>query len=203
MKQENKSFEVGALMLAVMVAVLALFSAFGAPHFVTPEMTLRNGLTDEQYEKLWAIGRSPRISPNAARDWIFRASRYENATNWFGIIGKTNDFARLCMVQKETIYTNEATIAALAASNGWLSAHYRVAINRLESALAELRPLRVECAALNQQMTNGLYAVWKTDDVYRHREETAPDEKLRTIYHEMRDYLAVIRNEFETPPNKE
>jgi len=78
-------FVVGALACAQMVA---------AP-FVTPNMIKRNGLTDEQYEMLWKMGRSPAIEPAAARDWIFRAGRYQNVTNWLDICGSSNNFAKL------------------------------------------------------------------------------------------------------------
>lgn len=83
-------------MKAAYMAILAALgmSAFAAP-FVTPAMTKRNGLTDEQYQLLWAQGKNPRISIDAARDWIFRSSRYQNVTNWLDICGKTNNFARL------------------------------------------------------------------------------------------------------------
>lgn len=68
------------------------------PKFITPEMTLRRGLTDAQYEALWKQGRHPRIDPSAARDWIYRASRYQNATNWMEIIGRTNDAVKAAIV---------------------------------------------------------------------------------------------------------
>lgn len=97
MRKERMSL--GAMLFAVLLIILAVFGAFGAPHFVTPEMTLRNGLTDAQYEKLWAMGRSPRVDPGTIRDLIFRSSRYENTTNWFAVIGKTNDFAKLVVKQ--------------------------------------------------------------------------------------------------------
>ena len=88
-------------------------SAFAAPHFVTPAMTYRNGLTDEQYELLWKQGKNPRIGIAEARDWIFRSSRYGNVTNWLGIIGKTNDFARLVVPTMEKNEQLTATNAVL------------------------------------------------------------------------------------------
>lgn len=66
-----------------------------APPFVTPAMIKRNGLTDEQYEMLWAQGKNPQIDVATARDWIFRASRYTNVVEWLDECGRTNDFARL------------------------------------------------------------------------------------------------------------
>lgn len=63
--------------------------------FITPDMMKRNGLTDEQYEALWAIGKNPRIDIGAARQWVYRSSRYQNVTNWLGIIGRTNNYAAL------------------------------------------------------------------------------------------------------------
>lgn len=80
----------------IVVLFIGLFlHAFGAPHFITPNMMKRNGLTDEQYENFWKIGKNPRIEQAAAREWMFRAYRYGNVTNWLEIIGKTNNFAAL------------------------------------------------------------------------------------------------------------
>lgn len=95
-------------------------SAFAAPKFVTPTMVYRNGLTDEQYELLWKQGKNPKISISAARDWIFRSSRYQNVTNWLGIIGKTNDFARLVVPTMEKNEQLTATNAVLVSAVGKL-----------------------------------------------------------------------------------
>lgn len=80
---------------AIIFAVITIATAgVGAP-FVTPDMMKRNGLTDEQYELLWSQGKNPRIDTGAARQWVYRSSRYDNVTNWLGIIGRTNNFAAL------------------------------------------------------------------------------------------------------------
>lgn len=89
-----KKFTIG-IMIAFVVALLAGV-LFAEPTFVTGRMMdRRNGLTDAQYEALWKIGRNPAITPQAARDWMFRASRYQNVTNWLDVCGQTNDFAKL------------------------------------------------------------------------------------------------------------
>lgn len=80
--------------IAIFAVALAIANAIAAP-FVTPSMMKRNGLTDEQYQLLWAQGKNPRIGIAEARDWIFRASRYTNVVEWLDICGRTNDFARL------------------------------------------------------------------------------------------------------------
>ena len=80
--------------IAIISVALAIANAIAAP-FVTPSMMKRNGLTDEQYQLLWAQGKNPRIGIAEARDWIFRASRYTNVVEWLDICGRTNDFARL------------------------------------------------------------------------------------------------------------
>ena len=87
-------------MRTLRVIIITLFAVLGtavcaAPSFVTPAMMKRNGLTDEQYELLWKQGKHPKIDIAAARDWIFRASRYNNVVEWLEICGKTNDFAKL------------------------------------------------------------------------------------------------------------
>lgn len=103
---------------------------YASPRFVTPGMIQRNGLTDEQYQLLWAQGKNPRIDQAAARDWIFRSSRYQNVTNWLDVIGKTNDFARLVV---PTMATNEvltATNRVLTAAVGKLRRDLERAIER-------------------------------------------------------------------------
>lgn len=92
----------------LLFSVFAVFANNAAPHFVTPSMTYRNGLTDEQYEMLWRQGKNPRIGIAEARDWIFRSARFQNVTNWLAVIGKTNDFARLVY---PTMTTNEMLVA--------------------------------------------------------------------------------------------
>lgn len=109
---------------------LFTFSLSAAPRFVTPGMIQRNGLTDEQYQLLWAQGKRPQIDIATARDWIFRSARYQNVTNWLEVIGKTNDFARLVI---PTMATNEvltATNRVLSAAVGKLRQDLDKAIER-------------------------------------------------------------------------
>lgn len=80
-----------------LLLISSAMGLFAAPKFVTKEMLIRRGLTDAQYEALWKMGRNPRIDPSAAREWMYKASRYDNATNYIGIIGRTNNFARLAL----------------------------------------------------------------------------------------------------------
>ena len=105
-----------ALPLAL-IAALTTSIALAAP-FLTPSMIRRNGLTDEQYEALWKAGRHPRIDPAAARDWMRRAFRYQNVTNWLAICGETNDFAKLSSVL-------QADNFRLTETNSWLTATNR------------------------------------------------------------------------------
>ena len=94
---------------SILITLFAfLCTAGNAAPFVTPEMIKRNGLTDEQYQRLWAQGKRPQIDIATARDWIFRSARYQNVTNWLEVIGKTNDFARLVI---PTMATNEVLTA--------------------------------------------------------------------------------------------
>lgn len=97
-----------ALTLLFSIAALAVVAA---PHFLTPSMVKRNGLTDEQYELLWSMGKRPQIEPAAAKDWVFRASRYENVKDWLDEIGKTNDFARLAARVPALTETNSLLVA--------------------------------------------------------------------------------------------
>jgi len=101
------------------VVILSATLAEAAPTFVTPEMTYRRGLTDEQYEHLWKIGRNPRIEPAAARQWMFRSYRYGNTTNWLNIVGQTNDFAKLSYtLQDENFRLEETNTIVVAENNG-------------------------------------------------------------------------------------
>ena len=95
----------------LMLLCLAASIAQAAPNFVTQSMVKRRGLTDEQYEMLWNMGRRPRIEVAAARDWIFRASRYENVRDWLDDLGRTNDFARLAARVPHLTKTNAMLVA--------------------------------------------------------------------------------------------
>lgn len=110
---------------SIVFAVALVSLTVAAQHFLTPSMVKRNGLTDEQYELLWSMGKRPQIEPAAAKDWIFRASRYENVKDWLGEIGKTNDFARLA-----------ARVPALTETNSFLVATNSVLV-RLNDRLQE------------------------------------------------------------------
>ena len=85
-------------------------------------MMKRNGLTDEQYELLWKQGKNPQIDIGAARDWIFRASRYTNVVEWLDVCGKTNDFAKLShKLQGENFALVETNSALAALVREWKS----------------------------------------------------------------------------------
>jgi len=99
-------------MLSIIASVL-----LAAPTFVTPEMTYRRGLTDEQYEHLWKIGRKPQIEPAAARDWMFKSYRYGNTTNWLNIVGQTNNFAALSYTLQDENFELEETNEVIKAEN--------------------------------------------------------------------------------------
>lgn len=104
-----------ALIVSVLLILIGL-SAHAAP-FVTPGMIKRNGLTDEQYEQLWAVGKNPSIDQTTARSWIFRSGRYQNVTNWLDICGKTNDFAKLSYKLQGDNFVLEDTNKVLKAEN--------------------------------------------------------------------------------------
>jgi hypothetical protein len=78
--------------------ILSLFSltAFAdSPKFVSSQMMKRNGLTDEQYEILWACGFKPSVDAATMRDIMFKAFRYQNTIEWLEHCGASNNFARL------------------------------------------------------------------------------------------------------------
>lgn len=99
------------------ISFAALLSAASAAPFVTPGMIKRNGLTDEQYQLLWAQGKNPKIDQTAARDWIFRSGRYQNVTNWLDICGTSNNFAKLSYTLQDENFKLEETNAVIRAEN--------------------------------------------------------------------------------------
>jgi len=112
-----------ALGYALCGAMIVAEARADSPKFITGSMMdRRNGLTDEQYEILWKLGRTPQITPNVARDWVFRANRYQNVTNWLDICGKDDDFAALSYDLQDKNFKLEETNAVLVATNSALTA---------------------------------------------------------------------------------
>ena len=120
------------------------FASSAAPNFVTPNMMKRNGLTDEQYQFFWKLGKNPHVDLATARDWYFRSRRYENVTNWLEVIGKTNDFARLVV---PTMATNEMLVAtnrSIRAINKQLERHVEYLTNEVAVVEAKLAEAEAE-----------------------------------------------------------
>lgn len=111
------------LSVCVLLAGIIASVTTAAPTFVTGRMVdRRNSLTDEQYEYLWSIGAQPQIKQSVARDWAFRASRYQNVTNWLDICGSSNNFAALSFSLQDSNFKLEETNAVLVATNKQLRA---------------------------------------------------------------------------------
>ena len=148
------------LKICLAIGCLACGVAVAAPNFVTPNMMKRNGLTDEQYELLWSQGKRPTVDIAAARDWIFRASRYTNVVEWLEVMGQSNDFARLShKLQAENfglLESNKVVVAinkALEREYNTISTKYIAAVDRAQlyadayaSATNSLAQLRVDYA---------------------------------------------------------
>lgn len=96
--------------LIFLVSFFASTALNSAP-FITKEMMKRNGLTDEQYERLWSVGKNPKVDIGAIRDWMYRASRYDNVTDWLATIGKTNNYAALAARVPKLIEENEGLVS--------------------------------------------------------------------------------------------
>lgn len=127
------------LKICLAIGCLACGVAVAAPNFVTPNMMKRNGLTDEQYELLWSQGKRPTVDIAAARDWIFRASRYTNVVEWLEVMGQSNDFARLShKLQAENfglLESNKVVVAinkALEREYNTISTKYIAAVDRAQ-----------------------------------------------------------------------
>lgn len=144
--------------ILITLAVILVTAVHAAPSFVTPAMVKRNGLTDEQYQLLWSLGKHPQIDVAAARDWVFRASRYTNVVEWLEICGKTNDFAKLSLKLQgdnfKLVETNGVLAASIsewkrnakdwqAAAEWWMDAATNN-VARVERVIAALEDKRAE-----------------------------------------------------------
>lgn len=109
----------------ILIAFLLFATVASAAPFVTSRMMLRNGLTDEQYELLWAQGKNPQIEQSAARQWVYRASRYDNVVEWLQELGKTNDFAKLASHLSTNNVALVEHIQSLVATNDVLNSTIR------------------------------------------------------------------------------
>lgn len=138
MKESTEQFCFGFFgTIAAAICAFCCFLAFtscGATNFITPNMMKRNGLTDEQYEAFWKIGKHPRIEQAAAREWMFRASRYSNVTNWLDVIGKTNNYARLVVPTMETNEVLKVQVKDLTGAIGKLAEDLKHAESRADEA---------------------------------------------------------------------
>ena len=132
---------------SVLFAVICM--ATSAAPFVTENMMKRNGLTDEQYELLWKQGKNPRIEQSAAREWIFRSSRYQNVVEWIQELGKTNDFAKLAGVLSTNCVELKEAVSSLTTTNSLLAE----SISRLEKLKDNLNERNAK-----------LYAAWTNAD---------------------------------------
>lgn len=191
------------VIILLAVSMLGLGAALSSPRFITPDMVKRNGLTDEQYEALWAIGKNPRIDQSAARDWMFRAARGKNVREWLEVIGKTNDFARLVVPTMETNEVLVATNSALRISvehwKGNAQSWYTRATNEIARADALeydaniLKALRKSAARTQKNLEK----VVKTLEKAKAKAETEEEANLYTAL------IAVIQgidpNQFVNP----
>ena len=108
------------LTCSVVLFMSASASADAVRPFFTGSMLKRNGLTDEQYIQLWNIGRRPQIEPAAAKEWIYRAHRYDNVMEWFQELGKSNNFARLSYALSTNVVSLKDNISTLTTTNSAL-----------------------------------------------------------------------------------
>ena len=181
-------------------------TASSAASFVTENMMKRNGLTDEQYELLWKQGKNPRIEQSAAREWIFRSSRYQNVVEWLQTLGKTNDFAKLASVLstnnvalKDAVTTLTSTNSLLAQSvsrleklknnlnkrnaelyTAWTNADYQTSIESNRAAKAE------------QHLANAKSSLTERREEYVEKRDDAKLQTTKTIYQTFIDIIDAI-----------
>lgn len=173
--------------IVIVFAFGLLLHAFGAPNFVTPNMLRRNGLTDEQYELLWKQGKNPKIDIAAARAWIYKASRYQNVTNWMDVLGTTNNFAKLSyklqdenFVLEETNKAVKAECAHLAQSNSVLEVELEYS-KEYEKQVKEIQKAAKKDGKNLEKLRNDL-------EKYRDKAET---EDFKTLCQMLLDLLPV------------
>ena len=181
-------------------------TASSAASFVTENMMKRNGLTDEQYELLWKQGKNPRIEQSAAREWIFRSSRYQNVVEWLQTLGKTNDFAKLASVLstnnvalKDAVTTLTSTNSLLAQSisrleelknnlnkrnaelyTAWTNAEYQTSIESNRAARAE------------QSLANAKSLLTERREEYVEKRDDAKLQTTKAIYQTFIDIIDAI-----------
>lgn len=165
------------------ILTLAAVAAFATPQFMTPSMRLRNGLTDAQYERLWSLGFKPSVDVATARDWVYRASRYENVTNWLAICGATNNFAALAsqLQDRADILAREA--AAMKTERDTYRAGWDTATNTLTRAYKLLDAEYAENVALSNRVASA--------EARAERVSAALDER-RAEYVQKRDAAALL-----------
>lgn len=175
--------------LAILVSLCG--TVFSAPNFVTPNMLRRNGLTDEQYELLWKQGKNPKISIAAAREWIFKSSRYQNVTNWLDVCGRTNNFAKLSYKLQDENFVLSDTNKVLVSSNSVL----RSEVALLEpDAKAMWKAQKAAIKAAEKDAKN--YSKWLDDTEKAKRKSSA---EMAEFYDQM---IFIATNAVPIPPNK-
>lgn len=109
-------------MKRVALAVLFSAAALAASCACIPrEWCMRNGLTDEQIDGMFGRFKDPDFSIRITRaTWNnikFNTHRYNNVTNWLGVIGRTNNYARLVVPTMETNEVLKVEVGTLSSSN--------------------------------------------------------------------------------------
>jgi len=165
------------------ILALAVVAAFAAPQFMTSSMRLRNGLTDAQYERLWSLGFKPSVDVATARDWVYRASRYENVTNWLAICGATNNFAALALQFQERANILAGEAAAMKTERDTYRAGWDTATNTLTRAYKLLDAEYAENVALSNRVASA--------EARAERVSAALDER-RAEYVQKRDAAALL-----------
>jgi len=169
------------LQSVIFLASLAI-AAVAAPNFVTPSMIRRNGLTDEQYEELWAAGRNPQIDAATARDWVYRASRYSNCTNWLAEIGATNNFAALVVPMQKRC-------DEFAASNCVISATLAKTQKRFENLETRFVALNEKHRILDTLYTAHTNRTAQTVAIFERLRDAAILPTTKKIYQDVIDLL--------------
>ena len=161
-------------MKRIALAVLFLAVSFSASCACIPrEWCMRNGLTDEQIDGMFGRFKDPNFSVRITREtWNnikFNTHRYNNVTNWLGVIGRTNNYARLVV---PTMAANEV----LNVKNGTLSLSNAVLRTNVEILEPYAKAMRKVAKAAEKAAKKNLKNFMKwVNDTKKARDKSGED----------------------------
>lgn len=160
--------------------MLSMLPAICLGYAITPQMVLRNGLTDEQYENYFR--RNPdgelKISASTWRRYRFIESRWDNVVEWLNIAGPSNNFGAV-------LASNVSKMESLAVSNATLKAFSQQLYGQVEAKQAELSATRAELEETGAALTNAVAQLSQNEELIGRLSNTV--YKVKSGLQEKRD----------------